>query len=498
MVKRIRNRRRARGGNIRAKALSRKPAEQICSELLARKRPLSEQEAGDICARGRKAVARLLLTLSVQLVEARTGRQPVHPSTPSGMQAPYEKPPPGRRGGKPGRKKGHPGARRSAPAQVHHHKEHLLKCCPGCGGNLSKKSCSRRKRTTEDIPEVVEPVVTEHTICGYWCRRCKKIVEPVVPDALPGSTIGNHLLALTAWLHYGVGMTLSQILLLLNCHLHFTLSQGGLIHMWFRLQEVLYAWYKQIGEEVKAGGVVCADETGWRVSGILHWLWCFTTATATYYMIDRSRGEPALKKFFTEALAGVLITDFWGAYDRVIAAFKQKCFVHLLRELKKVDVRNRSPGWKAFRKKLKRLLRDALRLSKREGLTQADYDSRRARLDARLDALTAMPWKDADAKRLVKRLIKYRQELFTFLDHEGVPADNNGGERGIRPAVIIRKNSFCNRSERGANMQAVMMSIYRTLKLRGHDPIRTVAQALREYLETGKLPPLPASATSLG
>jgi len=480
----------------RGEALCRRPAEQICSELLARKYPLSEQEAGTIFDRDRKAVVRLLVTLSAQLVQARTGRQPAHPSTPSGMLPIYEKPPKGRRRRKPGRKEGHPGSRRGKPSKIPKHKEHCIEACPGCGCRLNKKPCRKRERTIEDIPEV-EPEVTQHTICGYWCRRCKKIVEPVVSDALPGSPIGNNLLVLTAWLHYGVGITLSQILLFLNCHQRFTISQGGLIYMWYRLQEILYAWYEAIGEEVKAGGVVCADETGWRVSGILHWLWCFTSQTATYYMIDRSRGEPALKKFFTEALDGILITDFWGAYGRVTAAFKQKCFVHLLRELKKVDIRNRSPGWIAFCKKLKRILRDALRLSKREGLSPADYDSRRTRLDTRIDALIAVSWKDADAKRLVKRLIKYRNELFTFLDHEGVPADNNHGEREIRPAVIIRKNSFCNRSEKGANMQAVMMSIYRTLKLRGHDPVRTVAQALRQYIETGKLPPLPVPAASL-
>ena len=471
--------------------------EQLCQELLARKRPLSAQEAADIYAQGRPSVVGLFVTLSAQWVSARTGPQAPHPSTPSGMRAPYEKPPPKRRPRDPGRKKGHAGARRGPPQKINNHQEHSLGACPDCGGRLNKKPTRERTRIIEDIPEV-EPVVTEHTICGYWCRRCEKIVEPMVADALPGSKIGNSLLALTAWLHYGVGMTLSQILLLLNCHLNFKLSPGGLVQMWYRLQEILYAWYVAIGEEVKAAGVVCADETGWRVSGLLHWLWCFTSQTATYYLIDRSRGEVAIKKFFAEAFAGILVTDFWKVYDRVVAAFKQKCLVHLFRELKKVDVRNRSPGWKAFRKTLKRLLRDALRLSKREELSSAEYDSRRARLDGRLNAIIAHPWKDADARRLAKRLLKYRDELFTFLDHEGVPADNNGGERAIRPAVIIRKNSFCNRSERGANAQAVMMSVYRTLKLRGHDPIRTVVQALRVYLETGKLPPLPVPRALLG
>jgi hypothetical protein len=42
------------------------------------------------------------------------------------------------------------------------------------------------------------------------------------------------------------------------------------------------------------------------------------------------------------------------------------------------------------------------------------------------------------------------------------------------------------------------MSVYRTLKLRGHDPVKTVVSSLSTYLETGKLPPLPAEKLSDG
>jgi transposase len=81
--------------------------------------------------------------------------------------------------------------------------------------------------------------------------------------------------------------------------------------------------------------------------------------------------------------------------------------------------------------------------------------------------------------------------LFTFLDRPEVPADNNRAEREIRPAVIVRKNSYCNRSENGANTQAVLMSVFRTLKLRGLHPLNTLVEALRTYVATGNLPPLP-------
>ena len=91
----------------------------------------------------------------------------------------------------------------------------------------------------------------------------------------------------------------------------------------------------------------------------------------------------------------------------------------------------------------------------------------------------------------MKRFRRHRDDLLTFLDDPAVPFDNNAAERAIRPAVIIRKNSYGNRSARGADTQAVLMSIYRTLKQRGHDPLTTITRALAEYLTTGNLPGLP-------
>jgi len=53
-------------------------------------------------------------------------------------------------------------------------------------------------------------------------------------------------------------------------------------------------------------------------------------------------------------------------------------------------------------------------------------------------------------------------------------------------------------ADNGAATQAVLMSIYRTLKLRGHNPMDAIADALRTYLTTGQLPPLPAPVIASG
>ncbi len=431
-----------------------------------------------------------------QLRKQSTEQRP-SPSTPSGMVPIYTKPNTPKRRKKPGAKNGHPGHRRTKPEKIDQHCTHRLKCCPHCDGPLQR--CERiRTRIIEDIPEDIQPVVTEHTIHRDYCPKCKKHVEPVVPDALPRATIGHHVIALTAWLHYGLGVTIDQIIDILSYHLQTKLTPGGLIDTWRRLSEILVAWYDQIAEEAKNSAHLHADETGWRINGQGCWLWCFANDRNCYYMIEYCRGSPVLQKFFTEAFDGVLITDFWAAYDSVDAADRQKCIPHLLRELEKVDLRNDSAAWRAFAKELRRLLRDGIRLRKRSDFTPKRYRSRIDRLNSRLGQMAQQEHEDADARRLTKRLRRYGEYIFTFLDYPDVPHDNNFGERQIRPAVILRKNSQSNRSDRGAATQAVLMSIYRTLRLRGLDPTRCIVDALKTYLATAQLPPLPEATIANG
>jgi transposase len=459
--------------------------------------PLTREEAEAIYAQGREAVIFVLMQLAARLAESSPPENSTGPSTPSGMVPVYEKPTVRRRRKKPGAKPGHPGARRQAPSQITRREEHPpLQSCPECGSTLGEVA-ERRFRLIEDIPDS-QPEVTEHSIPRHWCARCRKFVEPPIPDAMPGARFGHRMVTLSAWLHYGLGVTISQVRSVLGQHLHFRLSEGGISDAWRRLANVLVPWYDQIGHQVKRSGVLHGDETGWRVNGQTQWLWCFSTKEATYYMIDRSRGSPALSKFFTEAFDGVLVTDFWSAYNAVVSTARQACLTHLFRELDKVSERDDSRLWKAFSKKLGRLLRDAIRLSQRDALSEEQYASRRARIHKRLDVLPKGQWHNPNAQRLLGRLKRYRDALFTFLDHPEVPSDNNHAEREIRPAVIMRKNSLCNRSQQGANVQAIMMSVYRTLKLRGLDPLDTIVRALRQYLSTGVLPPLPPENRSDG
>jgi len=404
------------------------------------------------------------------------------PTTPSGMKPPYLKPPGKKRKRKPGRKNGHPGASRPKPDKIDHYKDHTLCSCPECSNNLGEAVKSYH-RYTEDIPPV-EPEITEHTVYGYWCSTCKKIVYAKVTDALPHAVLGLRLVVFTAWLHYLIGVSVNNIVKMLGVFADFKVTAGGLTQAWKNLASDLEPVYDDIGKMVTKAAVLNADETGWRINGITHWLWCFATRNLCYYVIDKSRGSPVVKNIFGTIFKGILICDFWGAYNKLCALAKQRCFYHLFTELLKVDKHNKSDAWKKFRKKLSRLLKDAIRLSQRRyQLKSQDYQRLKERLYARLGRLVETFSEDKDVKRLIKRLKRHKKELFTFLEHKGVSPYNNYGEQQMRKPAINRKISHQNRSNTGAKTQAILMTLFRSAELQKLNPVEVVLSIAKQSID---------------
>jgi transposase len=464
---------------------------------------LSERQAESLAATDPAELKFLFLQLSAAMAPS--------PHEPSGARAPWEKAvdhadQPKRRAKKRGAKPGHEGHARPAPEQIDHHVTHELPCCPDCQGPL-KRTGRKRTRIIEDLADDVRAEATEHTIHRDWCPQCKKQVEPVVPDAMPACTIGHNLVTLAAYLHFGVGTSIRQVVDVFNTHLKTKISDGGLTAIWHRLATTFDPWYRQIHDDCLAAGVLHADETGWHLEGDLVWMWCFTTKDATFYMLHESRGHDAVDEFFTREFNCCLVTDFWSTYDKVNARLNQKCWAHLLREVRDIDdvVAKRSTDppdrirddWIAFSKKLRRLYGDAMRLALAD-VTADARDHRVMLLHTRMADLGVFDWQHPDAKRLAKRLHTERIALLTFAEFPHVPPTNNHAEREIRPAVLMRKTSYGSASQRGMHTRAVLMTIIRTLKQRHLDPLHELRTALRQSLTTNQLPPLPKAKTGSG
>jgi hypothetical protein len=451
---------------------------------------MTRQEAIEILEKiqssNREEAIEILMRLQETVEGTENSEEDESPLTPSGSRAVYKKSNHRKRGKRPGRKNGHKGEARRRPTQIDDHKEHTLCQCPNCA-TVVGKSIRQRKRYIEDILEVV-PTVTEHTIHGYWCPHCQKIVEPIFIEAMPNDNISIRLYLFTAWLHYLVGISINNLVKMLNYLHSFPISAGGLVQGWQRLANLLKPEYDKIAQKARNSAVLSADETGWRINGITHWLWAFCNHQLCYYMIDRSRGSPVILEFLGTFFKGVLICDFWGAYNKICALAKQRCLFHLFSELVKVDKSNHSAQWKAFRKKLSRILKDAVRLHERKvELAPQQYETRKERIHQRLSNLINIGYDDKDCKRLCKRLRRHQKELFTFLDYDDVSPYNNHAEQQMRKPVITRRISQQNRSDKGALTQAILMSIFRTAELQNLNPVKQAHSLALTIIQNKKL-----------
>jgi len=116
----------------------------------------------------------------------------------------------------------------------------------------------------------------------------------------------------------------------------------------------------------------------------------------------------------------------------------------------------------------------------------------RHKLHKRLDELIAAAFGDVDAKGLIKRLRRHRDEMLIFLDHEGVSPYKNHAEQQMRTAVHTRKVSQQNRSQQGAKTHAIFLSLFRSAQLLRINPVEHVLQLARNEISaqpTGTIAP---------
>jgi hypothetical protein len=253
------------------------------------------------------------------------------------------------------------------------------------------------------------------------------------------------------------------------------------------LAEVARPVYQELIEVIRRSMVVHADETGWRIGTLSAWLWVFANQEATVYAIRDNRSSDVVVEILGEKFKGILASDCFVAYDdkRLTDWLKQKCFSHLLKDLKGME-ENKTGRAVRFAQQLTTLLRAALALkAEKDRLDQVTFTQRAQALETQLDNLISKQrnLKDRDNVRFARRLRKHRPHLLRFLYVDGLDATNNLAERQLRPGVIIRKTNGCNRANAGAEAHSILTSVMVTC--RQHSvPILNYMVSLQRFGET--------------
>ena len=358
---------------------------------------------------------------------------------------------------------------------------HAVENCPDCGRKLSGGWVHSRRQTIE-IPDT--PIeITDHVLIARRCGVCGKVHIPrlTIADGVVGNMrLGIRLMSVISTLSIAKRMPQRLIQRLLDGLFGVHISIGEINEVLHRVSEWAKPTVCEILRAVRGSPDANADETGWREDGINGYLWSVSTGMQRFYYFHRRRAARIIRHILG-SFDGVLGCDFYKGYDWYTGP-KQRCWVHLLRDLAKLVDKHvcdeQLAEWvevvkdiyKAAKKAARRRVDDATRVLLREALQE------------RLLAVAQPHLKDKDAPQhvLAKRICQYLPELFTFVEHPHVASSNNAAERAIRPAVIARKISGGTRSAKGSQTKTRLMSVFATWALQGKEPIVACAQMIVE------------------
>lgn len=379
---------------------------------------------------------------------------------------------------RPGRKAGHPASFRPKPEHIDEEVCVLLEGCPHCGGPV----CDQRPLTQyiEEIP-VVRPRVTQLTTEEGFCPHCQKEVfstHPLQTSRASGAAatqLGPRALALACDLNKAKGLSMRQSVAILSQHFGLKITPGGLAQLVQRVGRKLQPEYEQMAVELKQSAVVHADETSWWVGGPGWWLWVFATAKLTFYVVIQSRAAAVALGVLGQDFAGVLVSDCLSIYDDLNPR-QHKCYSHHLKAVSEA-LQTLAERGSDYLLQVQALLRTAILLKAMQGPTADEGFTVCVKgLQDRAHALLDLPRPCVTEEKVRMRLWKQRDHLFTFLEHPDVPATNNLAERQLRPAVIARKISCGNKTQKGATAWAVLASVAATCRQNGGSLIQWISQ----------------------
>ena len=166
-----------------------------------------------------------------------------------------------------------------------------------------------------------------------------------------------------------------------------------------RTSDALTPHYEAIHAHILEGKRVNGDETGWRVAGLLYWVWCIVGDDAVWFNIQKGRGSEEAKKMLEE-FVGMVTSDSWPARNHV-GTEHQKCHLHYRRDISTTMEENKGAEFQAFARKLKQILWDSH--TKEKGHDPDDdlqtRERKRRNLMRRLAYLMNKDYTDGDCKR---------------------------------------------------------------------------------------------------
>jgi len=225
--------------------------------------------------------------------------------------------------------------------------------------------------------------------------------------------------------------------------------------------------YNHLLKRLGSGRLLHVDETSAGAMGE-GYVWVLTSLDEVAYFHTSTRAGDTIQAMLKD-FSGVLVSDFYAAYD-AIKCPQQKCLIHFIRDLNEDLLKN------PYDEELKQIVGAFASLVKpmvetvdRRGLKKRFLGKHRTLVDRFYIRLSDGFVASETARKIVERMQKNRSTMFTFLDFDDVPWNNNNAEHAIKAFASFRRVIEGRSTEKSLRDFLVLLSLCETCKYRNLD-----------------------------
>jgi transposase len=343
---------------------------------------------------------------------------------------------------------------------------HSIDCCPDCGEHLT--NLQEAVRYVEDIiiPALagLKIVEKQHIETGF-CRQCRKW-HSAIPIRKQVCSLGENVRMRISYCVTVQGQTIEKIARDLKDTFGITVSDGEMAHIQTMEATKLLPEYHEIDLRICGSPAAHYDETGHPVQkegqGQHGWVKTASDSPDTIYRLGQTRGKGNAKALIHDRNQPI-ITDDYSAYDG-LSDKHGLCWAHPKRKFQDLAESStledeRRQHCKNFYERFCTLLGDV------KTIHESPYDrNRRAKEADRFRPLIAalMTPSTHDPKKLAtlkKTFLQNTEHYLLCVLEPNIPMTNNKAERAIRPLVIKRKLSFGSKTQKGADVMSILLSV---------------------------------------
>jgi predicted RecB family nuclease len=340
-------------------------------------------------------------------------------------------------------------------------------CCQRCP-QCRKKTVEKKKGMSHALIDLkfsrsgVKKWITRFDAWRYRCSKCKHQFSSEKKGRGKPQKYGNGLMSWCVYINSVCGVNVSRILRTLGDIFGVYLYDKVLHRLKASLAQTYHFLSEEIRQSVLGNPVLHVDETVVHLSGgQTGYVWVLTSMDRVYYFYKPSREISFLQEMLAP-FKGVLVSDFYPAYDSVECS-QQKCLVHFVRDIDDDLLMNPLDiELKTIAAEFGTILRAIIQTVDRYGLKSRHLKKHKKIVSRFLHSMAANDFVSETANKYKKRFQKSGTKMFTFLDHDGVPWNNNNAEHAIKRFAKYRRDGDGRFTERTLNEYLVLATVFET------------------------------------